>query len=74
MESKYYEIIPLNRAVRAMQEKVAEWDDAFSDFDANFFPSEKDIRRLAALQLKKMVHGIATNLQQLLVPTQRVRI
>lgn len=54
MESKYYEIIPLNRAVRAMQEKVAEWDDAFADFDANFFPSEKDIRRLAALQLKKM--------------------
>lgn len=54
MESKYYEIIPLNRAVRAMQEKVAEWDDAFAEFDANFFPSEKDIRRLAALQLKKM--------------------
>jgi 1-phosphatidylinositol-3-phosphate 5-kinase len=54
MESKYYEIIPLNRALRAMQEKVAEWDDAFADFDTNFFPSEKDIRRLAALQLKKM--------------------
>ncbi|QSZ32173.1 hypothetical protein DSL72_001744 [Monilinia vaccinii-corymbosi] len=54
MESKYYEIIPLNRAVRAMQEKVAEWDDAFQSFDGNFFPSEKDIRRLAALQLRKM--------------------
>lgn len=54
MNSKYYEIIPLNRAVRAMQERVAEWDSAFADFDANFFPSEKDIRRLAALQLKKM--------------------
>ena len=54
MESKYYEIIPLNRALRAMQEKVAEWDGAFADFDTNFFPSEKDIRRLAALQLKKM--------------------
>jgi 1-phosphatidylinositol-3-phosphate 5-kinase len=54
MNSKYYEVIPLNRAVRAMQEKVADWDNAFADFDANFFPSEKDIRRLAALQLKKM--------------------
>ncbi|POS87778.1 hypothetical protein EPUL_000373, partial [Erysiphe pulchra] len=54
MDSKYYEIIPLNRAVREMQEKVAKWDDAFADFDANFFPSEKDIRRLAALQLKGM--------------------
>lgn len=54
MESKYYEIIPLNRAVREMQEKVARWDDAFCDFDANFFPSDKDIRRLTAQQLKSM--------------------
>lgn len=54
MESRYYEVIPLNRAIRAMQEKVAEWDATFADFDANYFPSEKDIRRLAALQLKKM--------------------
>ncbi|KFY79640.1 hypothetical protein V499_01395 [Pseudogymnoascus sp. VKM F-103] len=54
MESKYYEIIPMNRAIRAMQERVAEWDTAFTDFDRNFFPSEKDIRRLAALQLKNL--------------------
>ena len=54
MNSKHYEIIPLNRAIRAIQEKAAEWDNAFADFDRNFFPSEKDIRRLAALQLKKI--------------------
>jgi len=54
MNSKHYEIIPLNRAIRAVQEKVAEWDSAFADFDHNFFPSEKDIRRLATLQLKKI--------------------
>ena len=54
MDSKHYEIIPLNRALRATQEKVAEWDNAFADFDRNFFPSEKDIRRLATLQLKKI--------------------
>lgn len=54
MDSKYYEIVPLNRCVRSMQEKVAGWDDAFAEFDSNFFPSEKDIRRLAALQLRKM--------------------
>ncbi|KAI5821290.1 hypothetical protein BZA77DRAFT_238883 [Pyronema omphalodes] len=53
-KSKYYEIIPLNRALRALQEKVIEWDSKFSAFDANYFPSEKDIRRLAALQLKKI--------------------
>ena len=54
MDSKYYETIPLNRALRATQEKVAEWENIFADFDRNFFPSEKDIRRLATLQLKKI--------------------
>ncbi|TGZ81862.1 hypothetical protein EX30DRAFT_395248 [Ascodesmis nigricans] len=53
-KSKYYEIIPLNRALRALQEKVVEWDNTFSAFDSNYFPSEKDIRRLATLQLKKI--------------------
>jgi 1-phosphatidylinositol-3-phosphate 5-kinase len=53
-KSKYYEIIPLNRALRALQEKVVEWDTKFSAFDNNYFPSEKDIRRLATLQLKKI--------------------
>ncbi|KAI9768688.1 MAG: 1-phosphatidylinositol-3-phosphate 5-kinase [Geoglossum simile] len=55
MNSKYYEILPQNRAVRAMQEKVAEWDSIFAEFDNNFFPSEKDITRLLTLQLKKML-------------------
>lgn len=53
MESKYYEVIPLNRAIRAMHEKVVQWDAFFADFETNFFPSERDIRRLAALQLKR---------------------
>ncbi|KAG9249118.1 1-phosphatidylinositol-3-phosphate 5-kinase-like protein FAB1 [Calycina marina] len=54
MESKYYEVIPMNRAVRAMQEKVFQWDDTFTQFEHKFFPSERDISRLAQLQLKKM--------------------
>ena len=54
LDSKHFEIIPLNRAIRATQEKVAEWDNTFADFDQNFLPSEKDIRRLATLQLKKI--------------------
>ncbi|KAI4252217.1 MAG: hypothetical protein LQ352_004409 [Teloschistes flavicans] len=54
MASKHYETVPFNQAIRATQEKVAEWDSAFADFDRNFFPSEKDIRRLATLQLKKI--------------------
>ncbi|KAI9682020.1 MAG: 1-phosphatidylinositol-3-phosphate 5-kinase [Caeruleum heppii] len=54
MNSRYYEILPLNQAVRVMQEKVADWDSTFADFDADFFPSEKDITRLAQLQMRKM--------------------
>ncbi|KAF2877152.1 hypothetical protein BDV95DRAFT_558606 [Massariosphaeria phaeospora] len=54
MNSKYYETIPLNRAIRAIQEKAIAWDETFTDFERQFFPSEKDIRRLATLQLKKL--------------------
>ncbi|KAL8948070.1 MAG: hypothetical protein Q9222_005710 [Ikaeria aurantiellina] len=54
MNSKHYETVPFNRAIRATQEKVVEWDKTFADFDRNFFPSEKDIRRLATLQLKRL--------------------
>jgi 1-phosphatidylinositol-3-phosphate 5-kinase len=53
MNSKYYEIIPMNRAIRAIQEKAIAWDETFAEFEQQFFPSEKDIRRLATLQLKK---------------------
>ena len=52
--SAHWEILPLNRAIRHTQEKVAEWDTAFIEFEQNYFPSEKDIRRLATLQLKKI--------------------
>ena len=52
--SEFFEIIPLNRAVRAMQEKVAAWDNTFAEFESNYFPSENDIRKLAAQQLKKV--------------------
>ena len=54
MSSKHWEIVPLNQIIRALQHKVVEWDNTFADFDKNFFPSEKDIRRLATLQLKKI--------------------
>ncbi|KAF2132028.1 hypothetical protein P153DRAFT_364481 [Dothidotthia symphoricarpi CBS 119687] len=54
MNTKYYEIVPLNRAIRAIQEKAIAWDETFMDFEQQFFPSEKDIRRLATLQLKKL--------------------
>ncbi|KIX95972.1 uncharacterized protein Z520_08227 [Fonsecaea multimorphosa CBS 102226] len=52
--TRYWETIPLNAVLRATQEKVSEWDDAFADFERNYFPSETDIHRLATLQLKKI--------------------
>ncbi|CAG8140254.1 unnamed protein product [Penicillium salamii] len=52
--SRYWEIIPLNEVLRATQEKVVEWDTTFADFEKNFFPSEKDIKHMATLQLKKI--------------------
>ncbi|KAF2840488.1 hypothetical protein M501DRAFT_1002849 [Patellaria atrata CBS 101060] len=54
LKSRYYEIIPLNRAGRFMHEKALVWDDMFLEFERMFFPSEKDIGRLAALQLRKI--------------------
>lgn len=53
--SRHWETIPFNRALRAAQLKVEEWDNLFADFERKYLPSEKDITRLAALQLKKIV-------------------
>lgn len=52
--SHYWEVIPLNEVLRSVQEKVVEWDTAFAEFEKNFFPSEKDIKRLATLQLRRI--------------------
>jgi 1-phosphatidylinositol-3-phosphate 5-kinase len=54
MNSRYYEIIPLNRAGRAIHENSIAWDESFANFEQNFFPSERDIRKMAELQIRKM--------------------
>ncbi|KAL7620457.1 Mitochondrial distribution and morphology protein 12 [Parahypoxylon ruwenzoriense] len=54
MDSKYYEVIPFNVVLREMLVKVAEWDVAFTKFEADFLPSDKDIRRLTMIHLRKM--------------------
>ena len=53
MTSKYYEVIPMNRVIREMLEKAAEWDAAFTQFETDFL-SDKDVRQIAILQLKKI--------------------
>ncbi|KAJ8123859.1 hypothetical protein ONZ43_g288 [Nemania bipapillata] len=54
MNSRYYEVIPFNIVLREMLVKVTEWDAAFAKFEADFLPSDKDIRRLTMIQLRKM--------------------
>lgn len=53
MNSKYYEVIPMNPIFREMLERVQEWDAAFAKFEADFL-SDKDVRQLTMIQLKKM--------------------
>ncbi|KAK3117277.1 Mitochondrial distribution and morphology protein 12 [Teratosphaeriaceae sp. CCFEE 6253] len=52
--SRYHELIPLNRALRFMDEKAIAWDEDFNNFERDYFPSETDIRKLATLQLRNM--------------------
>lgn len=52
--SRYYELIPLNAALRAMDNTAIAWDVEFNNFERDYFPSETDIRKLATLQLKNM--------------------
>ncbi|KAI1178981.1 hypothetical protein F4777DRAFT_535185 [Nemania sp. FL0916] len=54
MNSRYYEVIPFNLVLREMLVKAAEWDSVFTKFEADFLPSDKDIRRLTMIQLRKM--------------------
>ncbi|KAK4129432.1 hypothetical protein N657DRAFT_74231 [Parathielavia appendiculata] len=53
MKSRYYEVIPFNAVIREMLEKVTDWDAAFAAFEAEFL-SDKDVRQLTIIQLKKM--------------------
>ena len=54
MSSRFYEVVPFNQTIKKMDQKAVAWDEAFADFERNYFPSETDIRRLATLQLKKL--------------------
>ena len=52
--SKHWQTSPLNKAIRNTLERVTDWENIFADFEKKYFPSEKDIRRLATLQLHKI--------------------
>lgn len=54
VNSSYYEVIPFNIVLREMLVKVTEWDAAFAKLEADFLFSDKDIRRLTMIHLRKM--------------------
>lgn len=54
LQTEVTDITSLNAIVRTLQEHVVRWDLDFTDFEHNFFPSEKDITRITAQQLKKL--------------------
>lgn len=47
------EHLRLNSVLRFVQDLSVEWDLEFTEFEKNYLPSEKDIARITALQLKK---------------------
>lgn len=54
-ESMVLDRLPLNRVLKDLQDDVVRWDAQFGEFEKNYLPSDKDIRRLTALQLRKLV-------------------
>ncbi|ODV90641.1 hypothetical protein CANCADRAFT_108698 [Tortispora caseinolytica NRRL Y-17796] len=53
-ESNECDYLSLNYVLKVLQEKVVIWDTEFSDFENLFLPSDKDIARITAQQLKKL--------------------
>src|SRR3569833_3027836 len=54
MSSKYYENLPMNGMFRKMAHLMETWDTAFAKFETDFL-SDKDVRQLTMMQLKKMM-------------------
>lgn len=44
----------LNAVLRAVQELSGEWNFEFQEFDKNFLPTEKEIKRITTFQLDKL--------------------
>lgn len=54
-ESMVLDRLPLNRVLKDLQDHVVHWDTQFGDFEKNYLPSDKDLRKLTAMQLRKLV-------------------
>lgn len=54
LSSSITDFLLLNGALRTIQDKVVTWDNEFIQFENNYLPSEKDVARITAQQLKKI--------------------
>jgi 1-phosphatidylinositol-3-phosphate 5-kinase len=54
-ESTVLDRLPLNRVLKDLQDSVVYWDTQFGEFEKLYLPSERDIRRLTQMQLRKLV-------------------
>ena len=54
-ESMVLDRLPLNRVLKDLQDHVVYWDSQFGEFEKNYLPTDKDIRRLTAMQLRKLM-------------------
>ncbi len=52
-KTEVVEHLHLNSVLRFVQDLSVEWDLEFAEFEDKFLPSEKDIARITALQLKR---------------------
>lgn len=48
------DVLALNSVLRALQDKVVQWDNEFAEVEKSFMPSEKDLKRMTATHLKKL--------------------
>lgn len=71
-ESSITDILCLNQVIRVMHEEAVKWDQEFIEFERSFFPSEKDIARITAQQLRKIFLTDETDQTPLLEDKQAV--
>ncbi|CUS21010.1 LAQU0S02e03686g1_1 [Lachancea quebecensis] len=63
--------LPLNATIRSLHDNAAGWDSEFSEFGKTFLPSENDIARITAIQLKKLFTDATKTDQEQSVLTEK---
>ncbi|CAR30559.1 1-phosphatidylinositol-3-phosphate 5-kinase [Lachancea thermotolerans CBS 6340] len=64
--------LPLNATIRSLHDNAAGWDSEFSEFGKTFLPSENDIARITAIQLKKLFTDAAKTDQEQITLTEKL--